>query len=569
MKKSVMFVALMLMAFGLFADVAITGDCWQPYKASVINNVDVTTPVQVNAQGYWRGIAQPGRNLTCKNDTISVVYSVLTTTPTYNQKMYQSYSTDNGATWSLNAIGHNDCLRTYPHADQIFDVTNMSDPFGASPYVIWAERLSSAANDTLFFAYDDYPTFGLFNPVPVNVGITPYFPVVCVFGTGDSLIAMATDNATDDLIEWVSYDGGVTWTQVTFRPIGTDQGSVSTMIDNGKGGYAVAFYSIQEATGENFPPRYKETNDYGQTWSAEQLLFDVEVGGYTFSMSWQGYSVVMDPINNYPYFLVKLDTGITTNESYTYGEIWFQKPNGGTPGAYTFGDAVPVIVDDPSVFNHIASAPTIAFYRSAVDSSVILLGTVSAFVDEVIGTDTFTQLQLIVVTSQDEGNTWDEYQITSYDAGGLDKSYPSGASYIDSDGDYNIFFTDSTQGDNVVSPVYHISCNVVTDLGLPAVGPYVVGVEETPINEIPNMYNVTTTTQRGQCSFTIGLPEGGMTSLRIFDVSGRIVTDVVNRYLSAGQYKFDWNTGTVPSGNYVFRLTSNGFITTGKVLITQ
>ncbi|MDX1906423.1 MAG: DUF1501 domain-containing protein [Bacteroidia bacterium] len=47
---------------------------------------------------------------------------------------------------------------------------------------------------------------------------------------------------------------------------------------------------------------------------------------------------------------------------------------------------------------------------------------------------------------------------------------------------------------------------------------------------------------------------GGQTMIQIFDRTGRLITTPVSQYLEAGDYTYDWDTGTLPSGSYYARL---------------
>lgn len=109
---------------------------------------------------------------------------------------------------------------------------------------------------------------------------------------------------------------------------------------------------------------------------------------------------------------------------------------------------------------------------------------------------------------------------------------------------------------------------MVNDLGLPQPGPYVVGLEEQPVITIPTGYNINFIRDRNNFTFNLSLPTGGNTILNIYDASGRKINQLVNRYLSAGQYNFRWNE-TVPGGNYIYRLTSGGFTHSGKLQIIE
>ncbi|MCF8240535.1 MAG: T9SS type A sorting domain-containing protein [Melioribacteraceae bacterium] len=98
---------------------------------------------------------------------------------------------------------------------------------------------------------------------------------------------------------------------------------------------------------------------------------------------------------------------------------------------------------------------------------------------------------------------------------------------------------------------------------------YLTGVEDEAIpakyslmQNYPNPFNPSTT-----ISFT--LPERTDVSLKIYDGIGREVAALVNTQLSAGKYNFNWNADNAASGVYYYRLTTNGFTETRKMLLLK
>jgi len=65
----------------------------------------------------------------------------------------------------------------------------------------------------------------------------------------------------------------------------------------------------------------------------------------------------------------------------------------------------------------------------------------------------------------------------------------------------------------------------------------------------PNPFNPSTTIK-------FGLPEASAVTLKIYDVTGREVSMVVNSQLAAGYYSYRWNAGNLSSGIYFYRLTA-------------
>jgi len=71
-------------------------------------------------------------------------------------------------------------------------------------------------------------------------------------------------------------------------------------------------------------------------------------------------------------------------------------------------------------------------------------------------------------------------------------------------------------------------------------------------NNYPNPFN-------SQTKIKFQVPKDGDVRLRIYDVSGKEVGEIVNNHLRAGIYEVSWNAGYLASGVYFYLLESNGF----------
>ena len=67
---------------------------------------------------------------------------------------------------------------------------------------------------------------------------------------------------------------------------------------------------------------------------------------------------------------------------------------------------------------------------------------------------------------------------------------------------------------------------------------------------------------RGQLYVRFALPVGGPVKLEVYDVSGRLVRQVMNQEVEAGAYQGLTDMSTVNPGIYFYRLTtSHGVLT--------
>lgn len=78
----------------------------------------------------------------------------------------------------------------------------------------------------------------------------------------------------------------------------------------------------------------------------------------------------------------------------------------------------------------------------------------------------------------------------------------------------------------------------------------------------PNPFNPVT-------KISFDLPKSGLVTLKIFDVLGREVKTLVNEVKNAGSYLVDFDASTFSSGTYFYRLESNGFVSTKKMLLIK
>jgi len=78
----------------------------------------------------------------------------------------------------------------------------------------------------------------------------------------------------------------------------------------------------------------------------------------------------------------------------------------------------------------------------------------------------------------------------------------------------------------------------------------------------PNPFNPSTT-----INYTI--PKSGLVSMKVFDISGREVANLINEVKTAGTYDFKFNASNLSSGVYFYRLQSGNFIETKKMFLLK
>jgi hypothetical protein len=78
----------------------------------------------------------------------------------------------------------------------------------------------------------------------------------------------------------------------------------------------------------------------------------------------------------------------------------------------------------------------------------------------------------------------------------------------------------------------------------------------------PNPFNPTTT-----ISYVI--PTAGFVTLKVFDILGREIAELVNEEKVAGTYKVDFNASKLSSGIYIYKLTGNNVNLSKKMMLTK
>lgn len=78
----------------------------------------------------------------------------------------------------------------------------------------------------------------------------------------------------------------------------------------------------------------------------------------------------------------------------------------------------------------------------------------------------------------------------------------------------------------------------------------------------PNPFNPST-------MISFSLPEADKVSLKVYDILGREVSTLINKELSAGNYKFDWNASVLASGIYFYRFQTSKFSSIKKMILLK
>ena len=78
----------------------------------------------------------------------------------------------------------------------------------------------------------------------------------------------------------------------------------------------------------------------------------------------------------------------------------------------------------------------------------------------------------------------------------------------------------------------------------------------------PNPFNPST-------SFTYSLKQAGDVQISIYDASGKEIKSLVNGFRAAGNYVVNFDAGNLASGIYYYRILTNNFIKTNKMILLR
>jgi len=92
-------------------------------------------------------------------------------------------------------------------------------------------------------------------------------------------------------------------------------------------------------------------------------------------------------------------------------------------------------------------------------------------------------------------------------------------------------------------------------------------IKETPSGfsleqNYPNPFNSST-----KIKFTI--PYNSKVSLKVYNILGKLVDDLVDKYMAQGTYEVDFSAASLPSGIYFYSIVTNGFRSTKKLTLLK
>ncbi len=78
----------------------------------------------------------------------------------------------------------------------------------------------------------------------------------------------------------------------------------------------------------------------------------------------------------------------------------------------------------------------------------------------------------------------------------------------------------------------------------------------------PNPFNPTT-------NISFSIPEAGVVSLKVYNMLGQEIEQIVNEYLPKGNYHVNFNSAGLPTGIYIYKMVSGSFVSVKKMTILK
>ena len=100
----------------------------------------------------------------------------------------------------------------------------------------------------------------------------------------------------------------------------------------------------------------------------------------------------------------------------------------------------------------------------------------------------------------------------------------------------------------------------------------IVGPESLPADERPERFFLEQNYPNPfnpQTRISFALPEGQQVRLEIYDIQGRLVGRVIDRYMPAGNHQTTFRAGQLSSGVYLYRLSGTGHQRTRKMMLIK
>ncbi len=204
-------------------------------------------------------------------------------------------------------------------------------------------------------------------------------------------------------------------------------------------------------------------------------------------------------------------------------------------------------------------------------------------------TDTAQTVNINTTISNYTANFKTQYKLSaSTNPGGLTVTIPSGNQFWDENSNVNLsisptqvqfngktyYFqrwlgggansyngTNSSATLNMTNAMNQIALFDTVDVGITNIGTE-IPEKYNLYQNYPNPFNPTT-------NIKFDIPASSFTSLKVYDINGREIADLVSQNLQAGRYEYSFNAAALSSGIYYFKLNSGEFNQIRKMILLK
>jgi len=134
-----------------------------------------------------------------------------------------------------------------------------------------------------------------------------------------------------------------------------------------------------------------------------------------------------------------------------------------------------------------------------------------------------------------------------------------GATLLKSDNLNNLYILGKSQSTSQVFDYIVIKYNQISGINpISNTIPLSFNLEQN----YPNPFNPNT-------KINFSIPKKSLVQLRVYDILGREVTELVNEEVSPGEYSISWDASMYSSGIYIYRIESGNFAATKKMVLIK
>lgn len=529
-----------------------------------VHNTNNYDGVIIDSVGNIRAVlGSQGKSIAVSGggEAIAVIYGEPTGDPNNTMRVKVAYSLDGGSSWTTYGPFSGDARRIYN------DIAATPD-FDANPGELWfcfQENTQGYADGQISIMIEENlpsaPSFSV-PIIPTNAqppAIYPWEPS-CVVAPDDPTNVIATawsylSNGNEWAYIWISNDGGYTWSDSIPLDHVTADGACGALTAGPGGwlGYTTQEYYVFSGTDSTPYPYFYESTDGGYTWStaAPITVFPANTASqywwheidclYIDGDVWVIHNDIGVGGTGGPH--VAKATGSPGSWTWT---LWSQD----VVGADSFWVADTLFYAAPSQY------PSLAY--DAASGMIAAVCKYNYYIGDNVTWATHNGAHVGAMWTTDGGSTWEVSQpLSTANTGGIiweDWNATEAADMLVPNGNHPYVHTVWVHEDPATEAgeLYHETA---------AMGTFPHGVDDFGSGLVSvYSFSVTPSVTSNICRAAFNMPASGNVSLKVFDVSGRLVENVFSGRASGAQ-EFSINTSQLANGAYFVMLeTEQGTI---------